>query len=236
VSGDLALPVCTLFPGEDPFTRMDGPGTTEVSPNTYAGTTYTYLRGSQPMVTEAGDGWTLAHTAIVVGPEGTTPAPLVLDGAMPDPSTGASAVFSLYKDGGSPYDVETLTFSPCNDVDWTLNRHTVEFEGGNIELDLYLDINTIITAPSALGRAAGTLDGTPFEITDYFQLIYRPDHHHFGRHFAVVFAAPIGDVCALRIEEIDGQSGTTTAVVSTAGCDLSVLESRATISEGWELP
>ena len=212
---------------------MAGTGSTDVSPSSFGGTTYTYLRGSQPMSSTDGASWTLDHTIILVGDEGAAPNELVLDGAAPDPTTGASATFVLYGDGETAYDVTAKTFQPCMDDSWIRNVHSVEFDGGTIELELYLGTDVVITAPAMLTHATGTLDGTAFDITDYFQLVYRPDHHHFGRHFAVLFDAPIGDACGLLIEDVDGQAGTTTAVVSTADCALTALETRATTAEDW---
>jgi len=212
---------------------MAGAGATEVSPNVFGGTTYTYVSGAQPLADAGGAAYTLAHTLVLVGPTGEAPAPLVLDGAATDVSTGAAAAFVLYPEGGSSYDVTAQTFGPCRDDGWVRNEHTVTFEGGEIALELLLGDAPVITAPSGFTRATGTLDGVAFDVTDYFQLLYHPDHHHFGRHFAVIFDAPIGDVCALRVEDVDGQAGTTTARVSTAACDLTVLGARAVSEEGW---
>lgn len=230
---DLALPVCTLFADTAAQPGVAGAGTTDVSPTSYGGTTYTYLTGSQPMAATDGATWTLGHALRLVGPEGDVPAPLVLDGGMSDPTTGEGGTFTLYASGTSPYDVEATTFQPCVDDAWIRNVHTVTFDGGEIVLELYIEDNPIVTAPATLVRASGTLDGTAFDEDDYFQLVYKPDHHHFGRHFAVIFDAPIGEVCALRVEDVDGQAGTTTATVTAAGCDLAALGSRTVTAEDW---
>ncbi|MES2642317.1 MAG: hypothetical protein V4850_22730 [Myxococcota bacterium] len=232
---DLAVPVCTRFADATTQPDMAGTGSTEASPNTFGSTTYTYVTGTQPMATAGGAAFTLAHTLVFVGPAGEVPAPLALDGAAGDPSTGAGSSFVLYEDGTSAYDVTARTFVPCGEPDWVRNLHTVTFEGGEVALDLYLGGDIVLTAPSDFARASGTLDGVAFDVTDYFRLFYRPDHHHFGRHFAILFDTPIGDVCALRVEYIDGQEGTTTASVSTAACDLSVTGTRTVTGEGWVL-
>jgi hypothetical protein len=172
---------------------------------------------------------------LLVGDEGAEPSPLVLDGGAGDAKTGASASFALHDPEGSRYDVEATTFSQCQDPGWRLNRHGVAFVGGEVSLELWLGDSFDLTGPSGFDRASGTLDGVSFDVRDYFQLVYRPDHHHFGLHFAIFFDEPIGDVCALRVEDIDGLEGTTTAVVSTAACDLSVIETRATAEETWEI-
>lgn len=229
----IAFPVCTLRADELTQPKVDGTGTTYASPSDFGSTRYTYLDGTQPMRADDGAGWSLDHTMVLVGPAGETPEALVLDGGEGDASTGADAVFTVYRDGDSVEDTTAIVFDSCLGAAWDENLHTVTFDGGDVALDLYLSDETIVTGTAQLVHASGTLDGTAFEVDNFFQLIYRPDHHHYNRHFAVIFDAPIGDVCALRIEEIDAQVGTTTAVVSTAACDLSVIETRATSAEDW---
>ena len=227
---DLALPLCTLRadPAQQP--EMAGTGSTDVSPTDFGGTTYTYLEGQQPMAASDGSTWNLSHTLILVGAEGQAPSPLLLDGHENDASAGSGASFVLYQTGESPYDLSAMPFSPCLDPTWVDNVHYITFEGGEITLELFLGDDPIITAPGMFRHAAGSLDGQSFDISDFFQLVYRPGHHHMDRHFAVIFDAPIGEVCALLVEDIDTQSGTTTARVSTAACDLSVIGTR-TVSE-----
>lgn len=230
---EIAFPVCTLRADEASQPKMDGAGTTYASPSDFGSTRYTYLDGTQPMVADDGTSWSLDHTIVMVGPAGETPDPLVLDGGEGDASTGADAVFTAYRAGDSVEDDAAVVFDSCLGTAWDENLHTVTFDGGDVALDLYISDETIVTGSAQLVHASGTLDGTAFEVDNFFQLIYRPDHHHYTRHFAVLFDTPIGDACGLRIEEVDAQQGTTTAVVSTAACDLSVIETRATTAEDW---
>ena len=98
--------------------------------------------------------------------------------------------------------------------------------------------NIRYTAGSSGGRfhsASGTLDGTAFSTEDFFQLVYLPGHHHFTRNFAVLFDAPIGKACGIRIEAVNNLDGDVTAVVSTAGCDLAPLETRAVSAETYTI-
>jgi predicted small lipoprotein YifL len=228
----LALPFCVRrAPQRDPE-MMDGAGSSEVALNTWSGTTYTYLTGTQPALLGS-DAWSLGHTLRLVGDEGLDPEPLVLDGGPSDATTGAGGEWTLYPQGGSEWDVTTTLFTHCSDPDWHNDVHNVVFDGGEITLALILGLNTMATAPGRFTRASGELDGTAFEVDDYFQLVYRPEHHHFVRHFAVVFDEPIGEVCALRVEEVDPWEGDPTAIVSTADCDLVVLEERAVSAESY---
>ncbi len=230
----LSLPLCTLrADGGNP--AISGAGATAVSPASFGGVTYTYLEGSQPMLDSAGAGWTLDHTMILVGPEGSVPEPLVLDGRESDAETGSGAVFTLYRDSGTAFDLDAATFGPCMDPTWAENLHTVAFDGGEIALTLLLGDDVVITSPGNFVQATGTLDGTAFEVSDFFRLVYRPGHHHLTRHFAVLFDAPVGEACGLLIEEVDAQQGTTTAVVHTADCALNPLDARAVQAEGWEI-
>jgi hypothetical protein len=231
----LALPVCTLVGSGVPGPTMNGAGDTSVTLQSWSGTTYTYLVGSQPLVDPLDAAFTLQHALVLYGDEGSDPEILTANGEGPDPNTGAGVGFYLYPEGGSQYDADAINFYSCNDATWTPESHWVEFDGGDITLDLLLGENTVQTAPGSFARAAGTLDGESFEITNYFQLFYRPDHHHFGRHFAVLFDAPIGQVCALRIEQVDPLEGPPTAIVSTAECDLTVIEVRETTDETYTL-
>lgn len=220
----LALPACVLTaagPGPD----MAGEGTSRVTGYSWDDLVFANLQGSQPM----SEGPDLSHNLLLVG-EGTAPSALLLDGQSPDPGTGAGAWFSL---GSTPGEEEDRPnwFGSCFDPSWTLNRHTVSFDGGEVVLDLYIGTSMASTEPGIFHHASGALDGTSFVQDDYFGLVYRPAHHHFQRNFAVLFDTPIGASCALRVEGIDPYATEPTAVVSTADCDLTVLETRAVTAE-----
>ncbi|MBM4389843.1 MAG: hypothetical protein FJ090_01865, partial [Deltaproteobacteria bacterium] len=229
----LAIPACTIRQDAATQPGMNGPGSTEVSPATYAGTTYSYVTGTQPMLSSGGAIWSFDHTVVLVGPEGGDPQPHTLDGTVGDTSTGAGADFVARADGVSSYDIEAIAFQPCRDDTWPKNLHTVEFDGGSVEIEVWIGNDLVITAPAGFTRARGELDGTAFDITSYFQLVYRPGHHHFDRHFAVVFDAPIGDACSLLVENVDMQQGTQTALVSVADCALTATGSRSVTAEDW---
>ena len=73
--------------------------------------------------------------------------------------------------------------------------------------------------------AVGTLDGEAFDVTDYFRLVYNPEHHHFQRHFAVLFDAPIGGACGLAVRDLG--SSPDIARVERVDCALGLLDERA---------
>lgn len=230
----LALPVCTRRTPNAVVQEMDGTGSGEASVNVWSGTAYTYLEGGQPMTD--GSAWELQHILRLVGKEGAVPDPLTLDGGPADASTGVGVDWYLVPDGSTAWDNATVEFVACNDDSWDEEAHTVTFDGGEVRLELVLGENTMETAPGRFTGASGTLDGESFEVADFFRLIYRPGHHHFTRHFAVIFDTPIGDACALLIEEIDPWKGDPTALVSTADCTLSALETREVTAETYEAP
>ena len=124
-------------------------------------------------------------------------------------------------------------FSPCLffDRETTENWTHVTWNGGEIFLDI--DINSDLpetdgTEPSAFIRALGTLDGESFDQTDYWKLIYAPEHHHFVRHFAVIFDTPINGACGLKVLGIDPYITDTVEGISvfTIDCDMSNLEEK----------
>jgi hypothetical protein len=221
----LSLPICTQTPDGGP--QLGGEGSTEVSTFEAGGTLYTYIEGSQPLVDDAGASWTMTHTIVLVGAEGSAPDPLLLDGSEADAASGAAAELRIHPEGVASYDDEARLFTPCLDDSWAHNTHTLTFDGGEVTIDLYVGDDPIATAPSAFVRASGTLDGTSFEQEDYYALVYRPGHHHMSRDFAILLPTPIGDACAIRIEDVDDQEATTSGLVWTAGCDLAAIEARA---------
>jgi hypothetical protein len=205
-------------------------GSTSVTTVSFSGTTYTTITGEQAF----SDDWTFGHTFALVGPEGTVPEPIPVDGTLFHPDTGAGLVFTLAPPGVPSYEPGAIDFGACLDPTWTVDVHHVTFDGGEISMTLRLGDNITQTAPGAFVQATGTLDGVAFDVREYFQLVYRPDHHHFNRHFAVVFDAPIGDVCALRVEGFD-PAASNGSLVSTAGCDLVPTGTRSVIEQSAEL-
>ena len=51
----------------------------------------------------------------------------------------------------------------------------------------------------------------------------------------MLFDAPIGDVCGLRIEDLDPNAETLSATLSTTDCDLTVTGTRTVTAESAEL-
>jgi hypothetical protein len=109
----------------------------------------------------------------------------------------------------------------------------VDFEGGDLTLELRMGESVAATEPAAFVRASGTLDGQGFEQDDYWKLIYNPSHHHFSRNFAVLFDAPIGSACGLKVVGVDPWGDPPPAQVHTIDCELGAIEERALNSESF---
>jgi len=230
----LTLPLCVKRPDAADRPLLAGDGAVVASTWEHGGTTWVSLEADQPMETDAGDRWTLTTRISASGPTGTPPDPVVLDG-----TTGGtgwmehfwSALYEGETKGHPEFDTDTVHFTPCADPAYTENVHSVAFEGGEVVLTLQIGQSMASTEPGAFVRAEGTLDGTAFAQSSYWSLVYRPDHHHFLRHFAVLFDAPIGGACALRVEDVDPWQEAPPATVHTAGCDLEPIEEREVTSE-----
>ena len=205
---------------------MTGAGSTTASISDFGGTTYGYLSGSQALSDSSGATFTMEHTIITVGETGKAPAAIELGSAATDAMSGAGVSFTLVPSGGSVWDNDAIVYVSCSLEDWTLETHVISFEGGEVTLVMDLGLNTVQTAPGAFISAEGELDGTSFAEDNFFQLIYRPGHHHFSRDFAILFDKPIGDACGLQIVGVVPQEGDMSPTISLVDCDLGELESR----------
>jgi hypothetical protein len=115
-------------------------------------------------------------------------------------------------------------FDSCTHETSALNRHELTFDDdGTVVLDLRIGESIASTEPGAFVRAAGTFRGQSFEQTNYFRLIYNPEHHHFERHFAVLFDEPIDGACGLEISGFSVDEGTPPTAY-TVDCELDHLE------------
>jgi len=234
---ELSFPVCTKTVNTTLEPQViKNPGTADVTVNPWSGVDYTYIHMFQPLVLPTKDAspWWFEPTFVLVGKTGATPDVLELDGG-PKGTDGSGADFYVYADGKDYFDITTVNAKTCMDPSWTKNTHTVDFDGGNIILELWLGENTTQTAPGMFTKAYGNIDGDAFDSRDYFQLIYRPTHHHFQRNFAVLFDAPLGKACGIKIEDVDPIDAEPTAVVHTINCDLSNIEERSVTAETIEI-
>ena len=90
-------------------------------------------------------------------------------------------------------------FDSCTHKTSRLNRHTVQLDTGEMQLDLRIGELLSGTERAAFVHATGTFMEELVDQDDYFKLVYSPAHHHFVRDFAVLFDAPIDGVCGVAI-------------------------------------
>jgi hypothetical protein len=233
----MSFPVCTKTANSSLQPQViANPGTADVAVNPWGGVAYTYVHALQPLTVPLDkSSWWFEPTYVLVGKKGAVPNVLELNGG-PNNLDGSGIDFYVYADGMNYYDVTSVHAKTCMDSTWTKNTHTIEFDGGNVILELWLGENTTQTAPGIFKHAYGFLDdGGAFDSDDYFQLIYRPTHHHFQRNFAVLFDAPLGKACGLKIEDVDPIDAEPTAVVHTINCDLSNIDELAVTAETIEI-
>lgn len=174
------------------------------------------------------------------------PQPPVLDGSIldrlssggpDDKSPGYSNTLELCDGTACDDQWQDVLFEACN-PGYPLQRHTVTFEGGQIVLDVRITgaVGASVML-AAFTSASGTLNGTPFTQKDYWKLVYSADHHHYTRNFAVLFDAPIGGACGLKILNFWGSRfEAPLPEVYTIKCDLSNIAASAVSSATIDLP
>jgi hypothetical protein len=218
----IAVPSCVAFP-DGTGTPLTGAGPAEAGVSTYSGIDYLYVAWTAPLADTASS-WSLSHALSLVGSSGVYD-PLAADGdGVP---SGAESVVSstLHPNATGSWENESRILDSCNSSVWRSYTHVVTFEGGTVTLVLQIGFSDAGTQPSAFVSASGELDGTPWEQRDYWSLVYQPEHHHFGRNFAVVLPEAIGAACALRVEGLGSEVASETTV-SLADCTLEPTEAR----------
>lgn len=224
VTGDytIGLPSCVEFAdGRGISTDSSGPATANVS--TYGSTDYLYVQWLEPMSGIEGD-WSMGQAVSLTGAGGAYD-PLLLDGdgRSATDEQGFQGVLNPNLDG--EWSADSRLFDTCYSTHWRTDTHDITFGGGTLHLELQIGTSDAGTEPSAFIRASGELDGTAWSQESYWSLIYAPEHHHFGRHFAVLLPEEIGGACGLRVEGLGTEDGVG-AVLSTTDCTLAAVETR----------
>ncbi len=235
--GSLTLPICLRMPEGQEVPVMDGTGNVDTNISSWQDTTYYSHLLEQPMEDPTGATWWISATFRLESTvPGQQPAALLLDGSAAAPWSGVGGEFSLCPDDAQSCS-QGRRFLSCNPTTYRLQRHSLNFDGGDIVLDVRMGESMASTEPAAFVRASGVLDGQSFDQDDYWKLIYNPSHHHFSRDFAVLFDAPIGSVCGLRVVNVDPWGDPPPAQVHTIDCQLGAIEERALTSESYvEIP
>jgi hypothetical protein len=217
------LPVCAQSWGDGPHPAGDGSATLGYSRSTNFGYDSASWSITAPLDAD-GAAWTLELTAAIEA-EGSLPDLVEFTMGDRDPSMDftSGVLRASLIEGSDPTDFDKgRAMAPCAFLGPDTQTHELSFDGGNIELDIRIGESMASTEPAMFVAARGSYGGEAFDVTDYFSLVYRPDHHHFGRHFAVWFPTPQGEVCGLRVEDVDPYYGPggVLATVREMGCDM----------------
>ncbi len=99
---------------------------------------------------------------------------------------------------------QIVFFVSCALQGLTSETHTIRFEGGEVQVTVAIDRKGggLGTEAGEFTRATGTFKGVTFNQADYFKLIYSPEHHHFVRHFGVLFDTPVDGACGLEVVNV----------------------------------
>jgi hypothetical protein len=186
---------------------------------------------TQPMRTGAGNVWEFKadlHSEMDSGVSRFT-----LNGDWGDEfGTGWQSFMLCKQEDGECKDVRW--YSSCHYDNADLQKHTVTFEGGSIELFMRMGWSPASTEPALFISGSGTLDGTLFSQEDFYKLIYNPTHHHFSRDFIVLFDTPISSACGILVQELEPWPMDPLGRVTLVDCDLSEIEERRVTEELFE--
>jgi hypothetical protein len=224
------LPHCFEFlHGEQPVAEGVGEIKANHSPNN-GGMIYRWSI-TQPMRTGAGDVWVFKadlHAEMDAGVDRFT-----LDGDWEDPWENSWHSFMLCKQDCQSWE-DNRWYSSCHYDNANLQKHTVTFEGGSIELFIRMGWSAASTEPALFISGAGTLDTASFSQEDFYKLIYNPEHHHFSRDFIVLFDTPISKACGIKVQALEPWPTDPFGRVALVNCDLSEREERGVTGELFE--
>lgn len=223
-----ALPVCVRFRDAASSPVMAGAGSLTTTSSTYSGTRHASMRWTQPLRTPGGEDWELQGSISTPVPNGTVVIPL--DGAHVF-ADEFYVNFTLCKGACQQY-TDWRRLDSCVFDNVGLQRHQVEFMGGNVQLDIRIGQSMASTEPGLFVGGQGELDGISFTQLDYWSLIYVPEHHHFARHFLVLFDdPPSSHACGVMADGLTPwPDEMEQPVVSVVDCFLQPTETRAVLS------
>jgi len=123
---------------------------------------------------------------------------------------------------GQDYNTEMIQFASCKYAALELYRIVLEWEnhdqlildqrgadprGADIPLNVLLDIGYPgATAPANLVKAEVRLNGSQFQVNDYFQLVYASWHHNWFEQYLIVLDSPLDGIYGLYCQDA-GENG-----------------------------
>jgi hypothetical protein len=217
-SGLLTLPACAAFAPDEEGLQSSGEGVLNMTVVPYGSDTYFNLFIEQPMVGPDGVVWTLRVAMSGTG----KPEQLELHGDYGGPFLDPQIGVTLCRGDCGDY-TDQRALGSCTFDGVNSQHHDLTFEGGELGLELRIGDSFASTEPAILLKAEGTLNGEPFTQTDYWSLVYNPEHHHFSRDARVWLDQPIGEVCALEALGFDPWGEDPATTVRALGCDGALL-------------
>jgi hypothetical protein len=226
------LPHCFEFiqPDAQPVAEGAGEIVANHSPDA-GGTTYRWFI-TQALRTASGEEWEFRadlHTWIPTGEDTFT-----LNGDSEDAQSVSYQSFMLCRQDCQSW-IDNRWYASCRFETAALQKHTVTFAGGRVELYVRMGVSMASTEPALFVRSLGTLDTVDFEQQDYYRLIYNPEHHHFSRDFIVLFDQPISSACGLKVLNLDPWNDDPPGRAALVGCDLTEIEERQVSEELFEI-
>lgn len=165
------------------------------------------------------------------------PVAFTLSGEHFDSSTGIYLGLVVCQTGATCGAPDDVYFDACASDSYSIRLHRFEFDNGLVEFELQLGSALAGTSPYAFVRAAGTFAGAAFDQKDYFKLIYQAGHHHYPRHFAVLFDEMIAGVGGIEVENAsEAQADSLPAVAYTLDSNLNRLQQLPITSETVSAP
>lgn len=227
-SGLVTLPACAAFAPDEEGLQSSGEGVLSITVTPYGSETYFNLFIEQPMVGPDGAPWTLRVAMSGTG----APEQLELHGDYGGPFMDPQIGMTLCPGDCADY-VDARLLGSCTFDGVKDQRHDFTFEGGELGLTLRIGDSFASTEPAILLKAEGSLDGESFVQTDYWSLVYNPEHHHFSRDARVWLDQPIGEVCALEALGFDPWGEDPATTIRTLGCDGGLIAELPLVSEAY---
>lgn len=226
------LPLClALADGPGPALATS-PGSLAHSSSVYDQDTYHQHRFTQALTGASVQG------DFYVTQRGTTISSAQLDGSPYDPFGDSGFSFGFaYCPTASCQPGTEIYFDSCTHEGSSVHLHDVQLADGDAVLfELRIGQSAASTEPAAYVRASGQFHGTAFDQRDFFKLVYNPSHHHFERHFAVLFDAPIDGVCGIEVEGLEPWDDFQPDAAYAVDCALSRLSTLTVSSHTWSVP
>jgi hypothetical protein len=223
----LWLPACLELPG-GVGSQFSGAGSLAVDIEAYGEGSHASFLLEQP-VSAGGSPWAITLDVSQYAYQGAPPELPLSDWLTSTAAGGEIYLFLRLSNAQLAY---PWTLVPCLPAHTSRRVSRVTFDRGWMEVwhDPVDDLPSGGGGPAVFQRGTGELDGVAFDQRDYFRLAHLIAHHNWGGTFLVMFDAPIGAACGIKlcIPSVDG--GGPELGAWTVDCSPAVLEALAGLS------